>query len=349
MVRIGRIASVRGILLSAVVMALSAPFAANGQDVPAASGVVPSVIGLPAKDAKAALVAAGLAPKFELGTEAGPGTDALTVYAQEPKSGASVRRGAEVKVTISTRPGAAGGQAKPSMLGQLSRVRPARTLVRHSEIIEPRSGQLLMTATDMVVPAGPITLELTRSLQSEPGKPGLLGARWKLNWESTLSQSGGQAFLREADHTVYFTLDESTEQYVAPSGDYVVFEANRSVRVTPDGRREIFDRRGRLVERLEPSNNRIVLKYNSRGVLSRIDGPDQSFVRFTIDSTGRLTRAESSSGDRVEYVYGPQPPSPDRAADEWCVEYGYDASGGSCECDVPSRARSGSPTMPRRE
>ena len=50
-------------------------------------------------------------------------------------------------------------------------------------------------------------------------------------------------------------------------------------------------------------------------------------MRFTIDSTGRLTRAESSSGDRVEYVYGPQPPSPDRAADEWCVEYGYDASG----------------------
>ena len=86
MVRIGRIASVRGILLSAVVMALSAPFAANGQDVPAASGVVPSVIGLPAKDAKAALVAAGLAPKFELGTEAGPGTDGRH----------SLRSGAEV-------------------------------------------------------------------------------------------------------------------------------------------------------------------------------------------------------------------------------------------------------------
>ncbi len=418
MVCIGRIAWVRGLLLSAVVAGLSAAVAASGQDVPAGSGVVPSVVGLSPKDAKsalqsaglvvrfqigqqapspenalkvyeqdppagsgaargtavtatvharvprpaesgrntpvvrtaagpkggspvrvpslmgksseqakAALVAAGLVPKFQLGTEAGPGTDALTVYAQEPKSGAPVRRGAAVKVTISTRPGAAAGQAKPSMLGQLSRVRPARALVRHDETIDPRSARLLVTATDLVVPAGRVKLELRRTLQLEAGKPGMLGTRWKLNWESTLSQSGRRAFIREADQTVYFTLDESTEQYVAASGEYVVFEANRSVRVMPDGRREIFDRRGRLIERLEPNNNRIALNYDSRGVLSRIDGPDQSFVRFTVDSTGSLTRAESSSGDRVEYLYGPQPPSPDRSADEWCVDYGYDASG----------------------
>ena len=85
-----RSAWIRCILISAVVAGLSMAFAVSGQDVPAASGVVPSVIGLSPKDAKAVLQSAGLVVRFQIGKQTPSPEHALKVYEQAPPAGSAL-------------------------------------------------------------------------------------------------------------------------------------------------------------------------------------------------------------------------------------------------------------------
>ena len=81
------------------------------------TGNVPSVIGLSAQEAKAAIEAAGLKVQFLLGDPAPSQDKALTAYSQDPKGGTSQAKQSLVKVTIYNKPAAGPAVAAPSLLG----------------------------------------------------------------------------------------------------------------------------------------------------------------------------------------------------------------------------------------
>jgi hypothetical protein len=54
------------------------------------------------------------------------------------------------------------------------------------EMIDPHSGLMVATATDLIVDAGAINLEVQRSLQLRHSFKGMLGAGWQMNWETRL-------------------------------------------------------------------------------------------------------------------------------------------------------------------
>jgi RHS repeat-associated protein len=281
---------------------------------------VPAVIGRSAKDAKAALAASGLAAKFQLGPPQPSPGKGLGVAAQDPAPGSSVAPGSVVLLTVY---GSSGTNPQP----ELCAVRASPALPASEESIDPRSGTLSLTATDLVVPAGPVRLDVTRSFQTQPGPNGLLGSRWQLNWERRLVPNGKKVSVIELAQVMTFELDERTQRYRSAAGDSLAFQDDRAIWRRTDGATEIFDNQGRLIERDEPNGSKIVLRYNSAGRLERVDGPFGSFLKLAADAAGRLVRIESSRGGAVEYFYSNQSPAFRPAEAGQTVSYAYDATG----------------------
>jgi RHS repeat-associated protein len=172
------------------------------------------------------------------------------------------------------------------------------------EIVDPRSGQLVLSLTDLALQAGPVTLEVRRALQNAGRDPGLLGTRWRLNWESRLIQAGPLVLIEEMAGGAPFTQEGARGEYKSATGDRLVFEkSGRAIRTKLDRTKEIFDAQGRLVERDYRNGNRVVLSYGANGRLTGIDGPHGSFLRFTISKAGRLTQVEASTTATVRYGY----------------------------------------------
>ncbi|MBI4381148.1 MAG: RHS repeat protein [candidate division NC10 bacterium] len=172
------------------------------------------------------------------------------------------------------------------------------------EIIDPRSGQLVLSVTDLAVQAGPVTLEVRRSLESARRQPGLLGTRWWLNWESRLSRAGSLVMIEAAGMTVQFDSDGSGAGYKTASGDRLVFDkSGRAIRTKPDRTKETFDAQGRLVERDYRNGNRVVVHYSPEGRLAKIEGPRGSYLKFTADKAGRVIQVEASTTATVRYAY----------------------------------------------
>ncbi len=260
--------------------------------------VVPSLVGLSSKEARAALVAAGLEPRFQLGV--GPASEELqfTVYSQKPAAQARLARQGEVELFVHARFGA------PTSLGdQLLQATAVPYLEQETQEINPRTGRLTLAVTDLSVPAGAIPLNVVRSLRETTGESGLLGAHWRLNWESRAVQAGSQAVVEEGEDRIAFTLDETTEQYVSSGGETLVFGAGRTVWTLSDGRTRAFDEQGRLIESDERNGNVVRLEYDDAGRLTRISGPYNAELRLTSDERGRLTRIAGSNGATVQYAY----------------------------------------------
>ncbi len=313
---------------------------------PQADGKVklPSLIGRSSKEVATTLRGMGLVPKFQLGADPPTDEKQLTVYEQEPKSGVTVARGSEVRVTIHARRGGEPAGATQSTTGaratkrrplELTQVSATPFLDRNNEQIEPRTGELQLTATDLIVPAGPVNLEVKRSFQSLSRKPGLLGTRWQLNWESRLVKNGKWATIEQASQVVIFSLDARSKQYRSPAGDSLVVGKDAAVWTKPDGGREVFDRQGRLIEQDRRNGNKVTLRYDTLGRLARLEGPFQAFLNFVTDEQGQLTRIESSTGAIVRYDYEPPTSEKPQARDEFTVSYGYDTAGMLARIDHP--------------
>jgi RHS repeat-associated protein len=204
------------------------------------------------------------------------------------------------------------------------------------EIVDPRSGQLFLSVTDLTVQAGPTSLEIRRSLDTGKRPPGLLGTRWWLNWESRLIQAGPLVLIEDAGIMVQFDSDGSGAGYKTASGDRLVFEkSRRAIRTKPDRTKETFDAQGRLVERDYRNGNRVVIHYSPEGRLAEIEGPRGSYLKFTADKAGRLTQVEASTTATVRYVYQgneltevQRPPAPP-------IRYSYFADGRLSRIEEP--------------
>lgn len=97
-------------------------------------------------------------------------------------------------------------------------------------LIDPRSGRLFLTTTDLTVDGGPVTLEVRRSLSHVGNHPGLLGKGWRLNWEAHLVQTGSILLIEEAGIIRQYEAGPtgSGAVYTLPSGERVVMERDGS-------------------------------------------------------------------------------------------------------------------------
>lgn len=187
--------------------------------------------------------------------------------------------------------------------------------------IDPHSGRLYLSTNDLIVPAGAVELVVQRHFQPRPSSvPGLLGKRWRLNWECTLFRSGPLAVIEEGVGTIVFSLDKAGGTYRSPSGDELIVTDQGAVRTKTDGKREMFDAQGRLAERDERNGNRIRFQYDADNRLSKVEGPFNNFLRFVTSPEGRLVRVEGSTGRSVSYSYGTDA-RPEGG--EFVVSYGY--------------------------
>jgi len=172
------------------------------------------------------------------------------------------------------------------------------------ETVDPRSGRLFLTVTDIVVNAGPVILEVQRSLDTRRNEQGLLGTRWRLNWESQLFHEGPVLVIEDSTGPAIFTREGGSLEYRSPLGERVTLGPDgAAVRTKADLTSERFDARGRLVERGYRNGNRVTLGYGPDGRLARLDGPRGGFLQLIADKDGRLTRVESSTGAAVSYRY----------------------------------------------
>jgi RHS repeat-associated protein len=315
------------------------------------SSSVPAVTGHSAKEAMSAVVRAGLVPKFQMGPRAARPEQVHTVYDVEPPSGTRVAEGGSVRITLyaaAVSAGVAKTQANNGVVAtsgnsgsiavlssgvqagpELHRVVATPFVNRTTELIDPRTGKLSLQITDMTVRAGALLLQIRRTLQNPPVPPGLLGTRWRLNWESRLTHSGPEAAIEEEGGLVSFTLDETGTRYRSASGDQLVLEGGQAVRMRTDGIRETFDLTGRLIEQVDPNDNRITLHYDGHGRLSKIEGPAQVSLQLVNDESGRVVKIASSNGSTVEYQYanGSARPAAQHQAGSMPVEYLYDQAG----------------------
>ncbi|MFV2065337.1 MAG: RHS repeat-associated core domain-containing protein [Pirellulales bacterium] len=283
-------------------------------------GVVPALVGLTADRAKRALRESQLGVRFRLGRVAQEEGQGLQVYAQNPEPGGKLETGAVVEVTIYEPPISArrsGGQ-------ELVQVASIPFLDQSSEIVEPRSGLLLIEVTDLSVPIGRTRLEIRRFLQMQGKPPGLLGTRWRMNWEKRVLRSRELAVIEEGMGTTLFRFNDSRRRFASAAGDILRFTERSAVCIRADGTQERYGADGRLVEVLRGNGNRIRLRYDVDGRLVQIEGPFDTFLRLISDRRGRVIRVESSTGARVTYAYESQQPV--RGQDDGSLSLAYDYS-----------------------
>jgi RHS repeat-associated protein len=204
------------------------------------------------------------------------------------------------------------------------------------ETIDPRSGRLVLSATDLVLPAGPVTLEVQRSLGAMPNKRGFLGKRWRLNWESRLVRAGRRVLLDEAGVTVPFEADKSKGGYKTGAGERLVFDKQQqALRTRLDGTQERFDAQGRLVARDYRNGNTVALHYDAAGRLAQINGPKGSFLRLTADPEGRVMRVDASTGAMVQYTYVGEALTAVQVNGGPALRYAYDTKGALSRIEDP--------------
>jgi RHS repeat-associated protein len=196
------------------------------------------------------------------------------------------------------------------------------------ETIDPYSGQLSLISTDISLPAGVLNLELRRSLLLHPQDGGLLGTRWRLNWESRLSRAGDLAVVEEDMGTLAYWQSSAGPEYTGAGGGRVVFAGDGSaMRHRADGTRDRFDGHGRLIAREYSNGNRVSLIYDGKGALVQIKAPGGQYLRLITDEAGRLGRVAASTGDSVSYEYEAGRLTRVQSGDAGFVRYTYGADG----------------------
>ena len=67
------------------------------------------------------------------------------------------------------------------------------------EYVSPRTGQLILSHTDLSMPVGPMNMVIQRTLQNGQNEGWLLGKSWRMNWEKRLTDAGSMVVITEAD------------------------------------------------------------------------------------------------------------------------------------------------------
>jgi RHS repeat-associated protein len=195
----------------------------------------------------------------------------------------------------------------------------------------------LTSATDLRVPAGAISLALQRKLVPGRTPGGLLGARWRMNWDGRLARAVRRVQIDDWAGTVSFTQVGQRLEFASASGERISFGPEGKALLTKkDGGTETFDAAGRLIERTFHHGNKVVLRYTPAGRVSRVEGPGGGFLQFTYDGAGRIVRVTGSTGAEVRYTYAGGGDLAEVAVNGGTpVRYAYDSKGAIAKFEDP--------------
>jgi RHS repeat-associated protein len=200
--------------------------------------------------------------------------------------------------------------------------------------IDPRSGHLLITTTDLSLPAGAVTLDASRTLQGASSVGRLLGPSWRLNWDVTVVRVDRLAIVQDGGGTQYFSQQTENGYYRSSQGERLSFAGDGSaIRTRGDGTRDHYDIQGKLVSRDFRNGNTIRVQYTPAGRLLRLDGPKGVYLKFITSPAGLLAAVESSTGDRLEYDYASDQLSSVSLNGTLVASYAYSPSGNLTRID----------------
>ncbi len=176
-------------------------------------------------------------------------------------------------------------------------------------LVEPHSGALLLTQTDLAVRAGAVDLTVERLLQTTPREAGLLGTAWRLNWETT------EGRLPERDHgngnvvRPHYGADGKLVRVEGPKGAALSFVYGKDGRLA-----SIETATGARVQYTFTQDNLTAVavnggpaaryEYNPEGRLLRLDGSRTGPVEFTYDAQGRVVSRRFADASQERYEYG---------------------------------------------
>jgi RHS repeat-associated protein len=173
-----------------------------------------------------------------------------------------------------------------------------------AQTVEPRSGFLQLSSSDLSLNAGAIILEIRRTLLPQKGVPGLAGPQWRLTFENRLTKENNLIRLEGEGGSISFFREPESTEFKNPWGERLILDPKGlAVYRKRDGSRETYDEEGFLIERDFRNNNKVRFIYEKDHRLSRIEGPKGSVLKLQTDSRGRLVRVESSRGGEVSYQY----------------------------------------------
>ncbi|HBE78217.1 MAG TPA: hypothetical protein DDW65_10610 [Firmicutes bacterium] len=207
------------------------------------------------------------------------------------------------------------------------------------------NGNLVIAATDFILPGRRIPLMMSRYYNSLADYEGMLGKGWRSSLESFLEINGQNVIINDPDGSRHTFEYISPGEYTHPAGDYrrVVLNSDQSYLVSQkDGTRYRYSVPVNNIAKLTAIEDRFgnVLKliYNADGTLNMVEEPSgkwQAHFTYYLSASGKelldtvtFTPADSDSreikyiyfSDRLIDVYYPY----DDGMNKVDVKYGYD-------------------------
>ena len=166
--------------------------------------------------------------------------------------------------------------------------------------VDKSTGTFALQLVDLSIPAGATVLELTRSFGQEGETPGVLGGRWRLNWETVLVRDSDGARAIDASGVIEFLpVDAESTTLRSLTGEQLTPGQDNAVRFLVDGTEEVFLPTGKLAER-RVRGSKFSVHYDADGRLDRIDGPEAASLVFTYAADGTIC-VQASTGEAVTY------------------------------------------------
>ena len=182
--------------------------------------------------------------------------------------------------------------------------RPHLPKCKCGDPVSPATGNLSLSAGDLVVPGLGAGLALVRTYNSDAAaRVGSFGAGWTSSYDAHLTLATGSATVRlGSGATVEFTRNASgflaaawsTASLTQVGSQYVLTFANQNV--------EIFDTDGNLVALTDRTGERTTLTY-AAGRLSTVTDASGRKLNFTTNAAGHIVTATDPAGRKVSYGY----------------------------------------------
>ena len=212
-------------------------------------------------------------------------------------------------------------------------------------LVNMNNGNLVIAATDFVLPGRGIPLTLSRYYNSLADDQGMLGKGWRSSFESYLEISGQDVIVHDPDGSRHTFGYSSSGEYTHPAGDYrrVILNSDQSYLVIQkDGVRYRYGVPVNNIAKLSAIEDRfgntLTLSYNADGTLNTVQEPSgtwQAHFSYYLSASGKelldtVTFTPAGSGSReIKYIY-----FSDRLTDVYYpyddgmnkvdVKYGYD-------------------------
>ncbi|HYF95147.1 MAG TPA: RHS repeat-associated core domain-containing protein [Symbiobacteriaceae bacterium] len=197
-----------------------------------------------------------------------------------------------------------------------------------SGFVNLQNGNMVLQATDAVLPGPVLANVLRRTYNSQGTADGLLGGGWRLNTEWRLEDRGHSLIITEGDGTEHrFRNGGQTGYWVSDEPRYhwdVTYSGGFYILRQPDQTEYKFDAAGVLTQIRDRTGNTLTYEYNSRGQLYRVTNgagrsftfvydagdrlvqvnyPTNRFVQYGYDQAGRLAQVRDAVGDVTTYDY----------------------------------------------